>query len=430
MRVCFISHSAGRYGAELALLELLQGLLCSGVEVLVLVPKKGPLLDELERLDIEWRVTGYPVWMSRPKRLRSRVMRLLKTALMSIRVAWIIRKWQADVVYTNTVVIGAGALAARLIRIPHVWHSHESLKHNPSQEFDLGEQTTSYLLNRLSAAIIVTSHSLENDYKHLPDPHKIRVVYQSVTPRANFRSPEPIPTRLFFQYIIIGSLHPWKGQDQAISALAQLAGRNINAHLLLVGDDGKRYRTQLVQQAENLDMTRRITFYGYAENPLALIQNADVVLVCSRWEAFGRVAVEAMLAGKPVVGSARGATAEIIQHKQTGLLYEWGNIEDLAKKIQFLHDNPREARRIGHTAQRWAANRFTQDRYAQEILGILSEIAPNLSGTTMRHSSIDEPAMSAMAEIENPTEVSVQEATLNIGTRPGITAAPVNQSPV
>ena len=52
MRVYFISHSAGRYGAELALLELLQGLLCSGVEVLVLVPKKGPLLDELERLNI------------------------------------------------------------------------------------------------------------------------------------------------------------------------------------------------------------------------------------------------------------------------------------------------------------------------------------------------------------------------------------------
>ncbi|KIO48443.1 glycosyltransferase family 4 protein [Nitrosospira sp. NpAV] len=419
MRVCFISHSAGRYGAELALLELLQGLLCSGVEVLVLVPKKGPLLDELERLDIEWRIIGYPVWMSRPKWLPSRVMRLLKTALMSVRVAWIIRKWKADVVYTNTVVIGVGALAAQLIRIPHVWHSHESLKHNPSQKFDLGDQTTSYLLNRLSAAIIVTSRSVENDYKHLPDPDKIRVVYQSVTPRANSRSPEPIPKRIFFQCIIIGSLHPWKGQDQAISALAQLAGRNINAHLLLVGDDGKRYRKQLVQHAENLGMTQRVTFHGYAADPLPLIQNADVVLVCSRWEAFGRVAVEAMLAGKPVIGSARGATTEIIQHRQTGLLYEWENIEDLAKQIQFLHDNPEEAHRIGQAAQRWAANRFTQDRYAREILGILSEVAPNSSGTAIQRSSIDEPVMSCMPGIENPAEVSAQEATFKHRHMPG-----------
>lgn len=420
MRVCFISHSAGRYGAELALLELLRGLLCSDVEILVLVPKKGPLLDELDRLNIEWRIIGYPVWMSRPKRLPSRLIRLLKTALMSIRVAWVIRKWKADVVYTNTVVIGAGALAARLVRIPHVWHSHESLKHNPSQKFDLGEQTTSYLLNRLSAAIIVTSRSVKNDYKHLPDPDKIRIVYQSVTPRASAGSPEPVQKRLFFQCIIIGSLHPWKGQDQAISALARLAGRNINAHLLLVGDDGKRYRTQLVQQAADLGMTRRITFYGYAEDPLPLIKNADVVLVCSRWEAFGRVAVEAMLAGKPVIGSARGATAEIIQHGQTGLLYEWNNIEDLAKKIQFLHGNPEEARRIGHTAQQWATNRFTQDRYTQEILDILSEVALNSSGTVMQHSSTDKVIMSEVAEAELVTpgmvKMETQAETSNRGT--------------
>lgn len=53
MRVCFISHSAGRYGAELALLELLQGLVKLGVRCLVLVPQKGPILGELDRMNIE-----------------------------------------------------------------------------------------------------------------------------------------------------------------------------------------------------------------------------------------------------------------------------------------------------------------------------------------------------------------------------------------
>jgi glycosyltransferase involved in cell wall biosynthesis len=384
MRVCFVSHSAGRYGAELALLELLQGLLRSGsgVEVLVLVPKKGPLLDELDRLNIEWKIIGYPVWLSRARWLPYRGLRLLKTAVMSVRVAWTIKKWDADIIYTNTVVIGVGALAARLVGIPHVWHSHESLAHNPSQKFDLGELTVSYLMHHLSDAIIVTSRSVANDYKHLPAPGKIRVVYQSVTPRADTSSPKTVTDRLFFQCVIIGSLHPWKGQDQAISAVAELAGRNINVHLLLVGDGGKRYRAQLVQQAEALGVSRRIAFHGYAEDPLPLIRNADVVLVCSRWEAFGRVAVEAMLAGKPVIGSARGATGEIIQDGRTGLLYEWGNIRDLTKKIQFLHDNPKEKIRIGGYAQQWAQNRFTQERYGREVLGILSEIAPSFPRTT------------------------------------------------
>jgi glycosyltransferase involved in cell wall biosynthesis len=392
MRVCFVSHSAGRYGAELALLELLQGLLRSGsgVKALVLIPKKGPLLDELDRLNIEWRIIGYPVWLSRPRGLPYRGLRLLKTAVMSVRVAWTIKKWNADIVYTNTVVIGVGALAARLVGIPHVWHSHESLAHNPSQKFDLGEPAVSYLMHRLSHAIIVTSQSVANDYMRLPDPGKIRVVYQSVTPRADTPSPQPVIDRLFFQCVIIGSLHPWKGQDQAISAVAKLASRNINVHLLLVGDGGKRYRAQLVQQAETLGVSRRIAFHGYAEDPLPLIRNADVVLVCSRWEAFGRVAVEAMLAGKPVIGSARGATAEIIQDGQTGLLYQWGNIRDLTKKIQFLHDNPKESMHIGGNAQQWAQDRFTQERYGREVLGILSEIAPGFPAATSSSSPLRE----------------------------------------
>ena len=381
MRICFISHSAGRYGAELALLELLQGLLRSGIEVLVLVPKKGPLLDELDRLNIEWRIIGYPVWMSRPRALPYRVMRLLKTAFMSIRVAQVIKNWKADVVYTNTVVTGVGALAARLLRLPHIWHSHESLRHNPSQEFDLGEPVVSYLMDRLSDAIIVTSQSVGNDYKHLRNVDKIRVIYQSVTPCLDTgRSTGMVKDRIFFQCIIIGSLHRWKGQHQAISALAELAGKNINVHLLVVGDDGKRYRAELVQQAMTLGVTQRIKFYGYAEDPMPLIRNADVVLVCSRWEAFGRVAVEAMLAGKPVIGSARGATAEIIQHGKTGLLYEWENVKELAERIRFVHDNPKASLSMGRAAQQWAENRFTQERYAREVLEILSEVTSNRSG--------------------------------------------------
>jgi glycosyltransferase involved in cell wall biosynthesis len=236
-------------------------------------------------------------------------------------------------------------------------------------------------MDRLSDAIIVTSQSVGDDYKHLRNVDKIRVIYQSVNPCPDAgNSTGLVKDRIFFQCIIIGSLHRWKGQHQAISALAELAGKNINIHLLLVGDDGKRYRAELVRQAMTLGVTQRIKFHGYAEDPMPLIRNADVVLVCSRWEAFGRVAVEAMLAGKPVIGSARGATAEIIQHGKTGLLYEWENVKELAERIRFLHDNPKESLSIGQAAQQWAANRFTQERYAREVLEILSEVTSNRSG--------------------------------------------------
>lgn len=127
MRVCFISHSADRYGAELALLELLQGLIAEGVDCRVLVPKKGPLLEALDRLHVEWEIIPYPQWVADARRrwIPSRMLRTVKTLLLAIPMARLITKWRCDVVCSNTVTIGAGALAARLARRPHIWHLHE-----------------------------------------------------------------------------------------------------------------------------------------------------------------------------------------------------------------------------------------------------------------------------------------------------------------
>ena len=153
MRVCFVSHTAGRYGAELALLELLQGLISLHVTCLVLVPAKGPLLIELDRLNIEWRVVRFPPWISRRSSLLHRIGRTIKALVISVPMARIIAEWRCDIVYTNTTVIAAGALAAYFARKPHVWHSHESGYHNYNLKFDLGHRLVALLMSRFSARI-------------------------------------------------------------------------------------------------------------------------------------------------------------------------------------------------------------------------------------------------------------------------------------
>ena len=107
---------------------------------------------------------------------------------------------------------------------------------------------------------------------------------------------------------------------------------------------------------------------------------ADVTLVCSRWEAFGRVIVEAMLAGKPVIATANsGGTAELIEEGKTGLLYERGNHIELADKIQYLYKNPEVRSKLGQAGYASAVGRFTLERYAQEMLdlfeGVLDSVA-------------------------------------------------------
>jgi glycosyltransferase involved in cell wall biosynthesis len=375
MRVCFVSHTAGRYGAELALLELLQGLIKLNVTCLVLVPAKGPLLTELDRLEIEWQVISYPPWISRRSSLAHRMGRTFKALAISFQMALIIARWRCDIVYTNTTVIGAGALAACLARKPHVWHSHESGYHNPNLKFDLGHRWVAFLMDSLSKGIIVNSASVKNDYKRYIRPDKMRLIYQSVTVHDKCPQSEPNSGNPPFRCAIVGSLHAWKGQDEAIKALSELVRRGVDAHLLVVGDGDKRFTAALHEQVKDYGLEQRVTFTGYVNDPARFIQMADVTLVCSKWEAFGRVIVEAMLAGKPVVATENsGGTAELIEDGKTGLLYERGSHIELADKIQYLYKN-REARsKLGQSGHAWAVGRFTQERYAREMLNLFKNV--------------------------------------------------------
>nr|WP_269430519.1 glycosyltransferase family 4 protein [Nitrosospira briensis] len=375
-----MSHTASGGGAELALLELLQGLMAEGVECRVLVPKKGPLLAALDHLHIEWKIIGFPLWLvARVRRLwlLGRILRTARTLLFAIPMARSILKWQCDVVCSNTVTIGAGALAARLARCPHVWQLHEFGYRDPNLLFDLGERRTADLMDRLSEIFIANSHAVVKDYARYINPDRMRVIYQAVTLRDKIKSSSSnhATDKPRFTCVIVGALHIAKGQDEAIRALAEVMRRGVDAELLLIGGSGRRFRKMLVQQTGDLNLEQRVKFIGYVENPAPYIRMADVVLVCSRWEAFGRATVEAMLAGKPIIATANsGGTAELINDGETGLLYEAGNHVELADKIQHLYQSPKEGARLGTAARVWAAGRFTQQRYAREVIDVLNEV--------------------------------------------------------
>jgi glycosyltransferase involved in cell wall biosynthesis len=374
MRVCFISHSAKRYGAELALLELLRGLVELGVDCKVIVPERGPFLAALDRLHIEWRIIGYPRWASGPRRrnMPYRIMRMLGTLFWTIPIARTIVKWRCDVIYTNTVIVGAGALAAWLVRRPHIWHLHES-GYCRERLFDLGEYAPR-LIDHLSASIIFISHAVEDEYISHVRRRKLRVIYQSVTlPEIDEGLPDRVENGRRFRCAIIGSLQASKGQDEAIAALAELVRRGVDAELLIVGTGDNRFRNSLVQQVKHLSLEERVIFHGYAQNPLPLIHATDVILMCSHFEAFGRVTVEAMLAGKPVIGTSSGGTRELIENGKTGLLYQPGNHNELAYKIQYLYENPKESAKLGTAALIWAEGRFSRERYAKEMFDLLNE---------------------------------------------------------
>lgn len=153
---------------------------------------------------------------------------------------------------------------------------------------------------------------------------------------------DKIPVGLNLNSPIIGTvsrLRHEKGIDILIQAFRNVQKINSSAQLLLVGDGPQRleYET-LVKQ---LKLEQQVVFFGAADWEMAmrLMSLMDVVVVPSRFEGFGLTAAEAMAMGKPVIASDTFGLKELINHEQTGLVFENENSEELAKQIlRFLKD--------------------------------------------------------------------------------------------
>jgi glycosyltransferase involved in cell wall biosynthesis len=120
-----------------------------------------------------------------------------------------------------------------------------------------------------------------------------------------------------------------------------------------------------INHAESLGVRERIEFTGYTDNVGGYLEKLDVVLVCANNEALGRATIEAMLFGKCVIGKRSGATPELINHNQNGLLYD--TVAELARYIDLLYRNPALMNKIAAKAQRSAVTNFSSGKSIRNI---------------------------------------------------------------
>ncbi len=375
MKICFISHSARLGGAEMALLETIEVLQESGAGCYAVLPARGPLLAELEKLGVATVITPYALWVSRDRLSLPRKARaLMNMAANSLRVAWQAWRWGCDIIYSNTSTVCVGAFAAALLGRPHVWQVHEFAS-RIGLHFMFGEKWAHQLMNHMSSLLITPSHALADEFSNSHPGPRPRVVYSSLHRRPRDNGHACVPNRRY-RCVITGALAKHKRQEDAILALLELRQRGIEAELLLIGEGDGDYAQWLRRLVAQHHLQDRVSFLGRLEDPTPQLSDADVALVCSSAEGFGRVTAEAMLAGKPVIGADNTATAELIRDGTNGLLYGTADPKDLASKIDYLYRHPNVACHLASNAQVWANRVFTRDRYRDQLLALLNTLLP------------------------------------------------------
>ncbi len=172
---------------------------------------------------------------------------------------------------------------------------------------------------------------------------------------------------------LVGRINEAKGQYLLIEAIAKLKERDIHAYF--VGHEMKKgYIDTLQILAKNLEVSERIHFLGFMDNPHEFFQICDTIILASKRETFGLVLIEAMQMQTAVIGSNSGGVVEIIDDKETGLLFEQGNSSALASAIKNIYNDRKFLEKIAHNGKQKAEKLFSNKRQFQTLQNILEKL--------------------------------------------------------
>lgn len=384
-KILFVTHDSNFFGANRSLVNLIQGLKMYNYEFVVITGTDGELKNVLEQMGVECMVVPFTNFVGTVpkivinryffnrvfKKWRSTYAIWNKNRFLVNKTWTELEKYKFDLIYSNTSVIDFGYYLSKKLQLPHVLHIREAFDLHYGWRCWYGK----YYFNRVllrSTKLIGNSNFIKKHFEDKLSRNKgIEVIYNGVFFRNDCQElPLPQPSINNYDFLLLGSLSRSKGLEDAINALSIVLQSFPNARLIIMGDGS---RTMFQNLAMSLNISENVKFYNYQNDPTNVIKKSFALLNCSRNEAMGRVTVEAMLLGIPVIGFNSGGTTELIDHGQTGLLYSAG-YQDLANKMKELITDKELYRSMRRKAHNYAIESFSIEVYTEKIHKVLKEI--------------------------------------------------------
>ena len=380
--VLFVDHTAMMGGAQHSLLDIAEAHRERGAVALL---EDGPFATALEARGVRvLRVDGGAA-LRRIKKtsVLPGVAPLAAATRMARTVARVAGPY--DLLYANSPKsFIVAALAGIIARKPVVWHLRDILGQGHFSVANVRAMIA--VANWRASRVIANSHATAEAFVAAGGkPSLVAVVHNGIDSAAfDALGPEScrevrvelgIPPDAF----VVGCfsrLHPWKGQTVLLDAVARMPG----VHALIVG--GALFSGEAPYEAELLGMTElpsfagRVHMLGARDDVPRLIAACDVVAHPSVLaEPFGRVLVEAMLAGRPVVATDAGGVPEVVTDGETGVLVPPGDARALSEAIDALRREPMRAAELARRGGVDARERFSRDAMLAGVRSVIDEAA-------------------------------------------------------
>jgi glycosyltransferase involved in cell wall biosynthesis len=173
----------------------------------------------------------------------------------------------------------------------------------------------------------------------------------------------------------VGWLLPIKGPGYLLRAMVRVWQEHRSADLVFVGKG--QLERELKNEAKRLGVSKKVKFLGWRDDIHEIIPIFDVFVLPSLNEGMGRVLVEAMASGRPIVASRTGGIPDLVQHKQTGLLVAPADESGLADAIQRMLRDPKEAKIMGQKGKA-RSQRFSVESMIAKLDTLYTDLTDNV----------------------------------------------------
>lgn len=322
---------------------------------------EGPRYDEL-------RAAGVPVLHVKLKSLKSpaalseavKFARFLRRTRIQIMHAW-----DSSAVFAVPV--------ARLARVPVVLSSTLGSR----ELLDVRSRKQVQWTDKLVDASVVNCEAMRrhlvNDYSFPAE--QIELCYNGVDIGEFHASEDSKRAEVADAGFVIGTvcvLRVEKALDLLVQAFAKIRNKIPRSKLLIVGSGPELPKLQGL--TETLDVAQDSIFVSAVPKVAGYMRSMDIFVSTSYSEAFSNSILEAMACGCCVVASRVGGTPELITHGERGLLFQSGDVNDLADKLTALIENPERRKQLARNAAEFARTKLNLDTAVQTLAGIYNKM--------------------------------------------------------
>lgn len=368
-------------GAEHVLLDLVRRFPRNEIEPYLVCPGTGELTERAAQYNIPVLIVALPAFAS-----ISRVWRNLKLldpfavafdlfAVFAAAQATVrrLKNAEIDIIHTNTLFAHLyGGIAARRLGVPCVWHLHDAIE---TQRFGgLAGWVWRQLGVGLATRIVGCSHCAVEVFS---GSAKELTIYMGVDPDLPSSSEGPswrARLNLAADTRLVGYVRriDWsKGLDLLVEAARQVVVQDAQAHFVIIGEvmfGDHAYAEEIRARVRDLRLGGHWHAVGYVADAAKYLSEFDCVVLPSRREPFGLVALEAGLAKRAVVAFAVGGIPEIIKSGLNGILVPPEDSSALADAIVGLLNDSARSRALGEALQERVLADFDVHRSVNSFL--------------------------------------------------------------